>query len=431
MLMRQSEKFKAEIIDLDYRGRGIAKTDGAVVFLDDGLPGDVAEISITKAKKRFIEGHVERIITHSPKRVEAQCRYADLCGGCPLMSLDYTAQLDWKRMNIKSVISRVGETDADVLYPIAMLDPIACRNHMQFHVHNGKPCLYARDSKKLICIDNCTVQRNAANDVLEKLIIKSVPDTLSGIGIRTNSQGKRMVIYVGTKKLTLPLAEDLAVLSDFIGEGSFYYNENPDSREHYGLRFTHLQGEKTLTGKFMSFDYQISPSSFFQVNLAQAEKLVNSVLEMAGHCNLIYDLYCGVGTLTLPLSRTTDKIVGIEWNVGAVGDAVRNAKLNGITNAKFVAGRVENRLLEELKYASCDPDLIVLDPPRAGASKEVIRSMIDIKPKKIIYVSCNPATMARDIKILKNHYHIDHIQPVDMFPNTSSIECVTLMSRTK
>ncbi|MCD1146535.1 23S rRNA (uracil(1939)-C(5))-methyltransferase RlmD [Peptoniphilus sp. KCTC 25270] len=429
-MMEIMDLVELEIIDYDHRGRGLGKVEGAVVFLDSGFIGDRVEAQITKKKKRFFEGKVLKILEKSKDREKNPCPYGHRCGGCAFLGWSYEKELEWKKNFVKNAIQRIGNIEGDVENTLGMENPTHYRNHMQFHKTGDGWGLYTKDSAEIIPIGNCLMQRERANEILEKLQGKKYNREMKLLGLRTNEVGEIMAIFVGEKTLKESTKHKLVADAIEFGIDSLYYSENRNPKFHYGKEFIHLYGKEVLKEQFQGFEYEISPGSFFQVNLHQAEELAKKVVEGMGEekWNYAMDLFCGIGTLTLPISQKSKETIGIEINPQAIEDARRTAKKNG-EEIRYIAGRVEKILPRLLEEENIQPEIAVFDPPRGGVEEEALEAITESAPERILYVSCNPTTLARDLKYLGEEYEIEKIWLVDMFPRSGHVETVVLMSR--
>lgn len=429
--MNLGDKLSLEVIDYDHTGRGLGKADGAVVFLDGGFIGDRVLVEITKNKKRFYEGRILEYIERSKDRVKNPCPYGEICGGCSFLGWSYQGELEWKRNHIQNLMERIAGLDLEVDPVVSMEKPRAYRNHMQFHQVGKGFGLYDKASQNIVPIRSCLMQKDKANRFLEAIEGQAFLRDFDKLGLRTNSKDQLMAIFVSQKPLKESNLHKLVAAAIDLGVDSLYFNQNKNPKYHYGKDFRLLFGQEYLEEDLGGYTYKIGPSSFFQVNKTQAQVLVDGVKASLGQkeWDLVFDLFCGVGTLTLPLSEKTKETIGVEINPKAIDDAREIGKANDRPQVRYIAGRVEKILPRLLEEEGLAPDFIVLDPPRAGVEKEALEAILESRPERITYVSCNPSTLARDLKILKEAYKVDRITPVDMFPRTAHVECVVLMSR--
>lgn len=361
---------KVEIINYDHQGRGIAKLDNKIIFVPFTLIGDIVEIEIVKDKKYFMEGKVLKYIKKNPNRYKKVCKYYDKCGGCHIMHLPYEEQLNFKYEKIKNIIHKYLKENIKINDIVKSDNQFHYRNKVKFQYQDNVIGFYNNNSNDIIKIDKCLLLQNKLNNEIKKID----ENTLT---LRTN--GKE-VIKNESDKLTCT-----------IGKYKFY----------------------------------VSLNSFFQVNDNVTLKLYNKVLEYAKPNNdIILDLYCGTGTIGIFVSKKASKVIGIEINKNAIKDANLNKELNNIKNIEFICGNVDTAL----NKINLKPDTIIVDPPRSGLTKETIDKILDLKPNKIVYVSCDPMTLTRDLNILKENYNVEEITPFDMFPNTYHVECVCLLT---
>lgn len=416
---------RVSVVDYDHRGKGIGKSEGVVVFLDGGEIGDVVDVRILKKKKRFLEGTIEKYIQKSSDRVLNPCSYTS-CNGCAFLSLSRKKELAWKRERVKNALVRIGGIDVAVAEVITAGDPFGYRNHMQFHVEERKLCLYGKDGER-VPIRQCLMQTKRANDLLMKLQGQKWLDAVNLIGIRTSRLGESMLIVVGEKEISERLLQGVVAFGVDNHIDSLYYSKNSNPRFHYGKHFQHLYGKKSITETLEDYTYNIAAGNFFQINPYGAEAMIKEVTSNIAHADKIVELYSGIGTMTLSISSFADEVIGNEISPSSVDYAREVAAANGVENVRYIAGAAEE-MMPKIQ-AERAIDAIVVDPPRAGLDDLVIQGMLETLPKQIIYISCNPSTLARDLRQLSEKYRIEKVQPVDMFPHTASIECVVLMSR--
>jgi len=391
-----------EIEKLDHYGRGIVKKDGKTIFIENALPNEQVKIKLLNEKKNFCEAKTVEIIKESNDRITPICRYYGQCGGCNIMHMSYPQQLEFKENKVKEVLKKF--TNFESVKRIVGSDNFNYRNKVTLKV-NKKIGYYKKKSYEIIPIDNCLIADEKINNIINQL--KEIDlDNINEIVIRVTSLESMVVFYGNNIKLDSNLLDvDTIVIIDKnkkILKGKGYIEENINN-----IKFI------------------ISPTSFFQVNTKGMINLYNKVLEyseLKGNENLL-DLYCGTGTIGIYLSKYCGKVFGIEINEEAIKDANINKKINNINNIEFKSGDVKD-ILYKNKFI---PDIIVVDPPRAGLDKKVIEQIISLKPSKLIYVSCDVVTLARDLNILKAKFDIIECTPVDMFPNTYHVECVCVL----
>lgn len=432
---------------LTSEGQGVGRLDGLTVFVDGGLPDEKVLISIEERKKNYAVGRLMEIVEPSVDRVEPRCPLAQRCGGCQLQHLSYEGQLRWKRRQVIDAVERIGKLKVDVLPTIGMNEPWRYRNKMQFPVGRSKDGLllgcYAKRTHEIIDTNECLIQRSAndemlraARSVLERFNV-SAYDEDRHVGVirhvmgRVGLDGETMLVLVTATKnlphekaLVRALRDALPHVSTIQQNIQTYHNNVILGRE---TRI--LYGARTIRDRINGLKFNISARSFFQVNTLQAEELYRTAIEYA--CltgrETVLDAYCGTGTITLSMARKARRAIGVEIVSTAIADAKRNARENNIRNAEFILGDVE-RVMPRLMSEGVS--VAVIDPPRAGCERRVLEALASMGLDRIVYVSCNPATLARDLSILSAiGYRAKKIQPVDMFPMTSHVEAVTLLMR--
>ena len=448
--VRIHEAYTVAIRDLGVHGEGIGSVDGFTIFVPGALPGETVTAEITLLKKSYAVGELLSIEWESPFRVVPKCPVYENCGGCQLSHLTYEGQLDVKYRRVKDVIERIAGESGDLVRPVLpAAHPFAYRNKMAVPAGlvKGKAALgcYRQGSHDIIPVSSCAIQKEENNRLLQfarRFIEKyriSVYDertrkgSLRHVMGRVGDDGKVMVVLVTASK-TLPeeerwIEEMQKELPEVV---SLWHNIQPKlGNTILGEKIRHLWGRETLTASLCGLQFEISPYSFFQVHKEQAEILYEKALEYADlkGGETVIDAYCGTGTISLCLAKKAKRVIGIEIVKPAIEDAKKNAKKNHMENTEFYAADA-GKLMPQLYRQGLVPDVIVMDPVRAGCSEEVLKAAAGMNPKRIVYVSCNPATFARDAKILKSEgYEIKEIQPVDMFPQTMHVETIVLLSK--
>jgi len=409
---------------ISHLGEGVARIDGKATFIPFAIPGETVEVEITQDKKKYQRAKIVEIINSSPDRITPDCPHYYECGGCAYQHMSYTKQLALKQRVVTENMNRIGKLELQVNPIVGMEDPWRYRNKVEWHVDriNGQLRMgyYQNDSHKIIDITTCKLISQAMEDI--SLYIKARLEALnlpdhSEIVIRQSSLNNQLMVVFkgeGTDNVNIDCLLNYADL-----ESIYCIDE-----ENYTL----LSGEPYLEEDINGVHYDISALSFFQVNSIQTRKLYEIVKEFAQlkRSDRVLDAYCGIGSIALYLAPSTRKIIGVESYAPAIQDAVHNTQKNQIRNCDFITGACEQiipQLIDEF-------DLVVLDPPRAGCSEELIESIVSLIPERIVYASCNPATLARDLALLASAgYAAMEIQPIDMFPQTSHVECVVRIYR--
>lgn len=427
-MIKNKNQVIGTIEDFDYKGRGITKIDGVPVFLDGGIIGDEVDFFITKEKKNYYNGKINKIIKKSNKRENSPCPYSDKCGGCDFLELKDDVELAWKHDLVKNNINKLGKISLQPKEILSSPENYKYRNNMQFQVKNGIIGLYEKNSRNITKIDYCLMQKDSANKVLNIVSKFKYLKDLKTIGIRTNYKDEIMLILVTNKK-NLNLK---SIIGDLLEANvkSFYVNYHNKSKTRYSDEFKLIFGEEYLEEKLMDLKFRISPKSFFQVNIPATESLYKKAIEYADIKpeDKIYDLYCGVGSISLCLAKKGAEVIGIEIVSQAVEDARKNAENNKL-NCRFIEGAAEEIILKLKEDEHIEPNKIIVDPPRKGLDENLVKFLIDNPVERLIYISCNPSTQARDLNLLKKKYKVEEITPVNLFPNTVHVETIVLMSR--
>lgn len=450
------------IEDISNEGEGIGHVNGYALFVKDTLPGDYVHAKIIKVKKSYGFARLMDIIKPSEDRTEAVCENAVRCGGCQLQHYRYDRQLDYKQNKVKNALVRMGGFAADfidsVMEPVIGMDnPYNYRNKAQFPVGKDKEGntvigFYAGRTHSIIDSRYCYIQSEVSNKVvsiirswIERYGISSYEETKhSGLirhilvrnGFKT---GEVMVCLVVTSKKVPALDKLVELLGDIDGLVSVCLNINKDkTNKILGDKIINVYGRDYIEDYIGDVKYRISPLSFYQVNPVQTEKLYSTALDFAGLTGneTVWDLYCGIGTISLFLAKSAKSVLGVEIVPQAISDAKVNAQINNIDNALFTCGAaedVEDFLTEnELQHIYGNPDVIVVDPPRKGCDSKLLDTIISHSPERIVYVSCDPATLARDLKILcEDVYEIKRVRACDMFGMSGHVETVVLLSQRK
>ena len=467
--MKKNDVFTVTIEDMGEDGAGIGKTDGYTWFIKDALIGDVIQASVMKMKKNYGFARLVKILEPAPGRVEARCPVARACGGCQLQELDYREQLRFKERKVYNHLKRIGGMDrlflpedrekaagvpnAVVMEPIiGMEDPWRYPNKAQYPVglgKDGQPAagFYAGRTHSLIpapgldCLLGCQENKELLKIILDFMKEYKIPpyDEAAHQGLVRHvllrkgfSSGGLMVCLVINGE-ELPHGGELAERLRAAGVSSVSYSVNMErTNVIMGTRIVDLYGPGYITDIIGDIEYRISPLSFYQVNPVQTEKLYGTALEFADLSGgeTVWDLYCGIGTISSFLAKKAGKVYGVEIIPQAIEDARENARRNGIENVEFFVGKAEEVLPEQYERNHVHADVIVVDPPRKGCDPVCLETILKMAPERVVYVSCDSATLARDVKFLEeNGYRATRVRPVDMFPMGGHCECVVKLER--
>lgn len=449
MLVKKNETYTVEIIDNGYNGEGIAKIDGFTIFIPNAIKGEKVKILILKVLTSHAFGKITEIIEKSKHRKESDCTTYKRCGGCSLRHIDYEQTLKMKQNAVQSLVNKTLKNKIQVQETLGMEKPQNYRNKAQYPVginRDGKPVMgvFANRTHEIIPINECFIQDKQAEKVAKFIfdfIVKNKisiydEDTRKGlvrhivtkIGKKTN-EIMCVIVINGSK---MPKEQELveAVTSNFKNVKTIVKNINmKNTNVILGKENINLYGEGYITDILGEYTFKISPLSFYQVNPVQAEKLYNIGVDGANITknDVVFDLYCGIGTISLFMAKYAKKVYGIEIVEEAIEAAKENAKVNGVENTEFIAGDVEEILDDLINKKSIVPDIVMVDPPRKGLDNKSIDNILKIKPKRLVYISCNPATLVRDLAKFEYVYDVREIQPVDMFPFTRHVECVAVL----
>lgn len=451
--IRKKDILELEIIDLAFGGSSVAKVDGLVVLVRGGIPGDVVKAEITKKKSNFAEAKVLQIMKESELRTKPVCSHFGLCGGCSWQDLKYEEQLKFKTKHVKDSLTRLGNfTDPPVH------DALGCEKI--FYYRNKMEYAFLPDpDKKLVLglhprgrydlvfdLKECFLQSQTANQIVDfvrqfarqndlpSYVQKNQAGLLRYLVVKEGKNTSMTMVNMVTYKGDFPDGEEFGrkLCSSFPSIKSVVRNINSKiANIALGEEEELLGGERIISERLGNFTFEISSNSFFQTNPRQAERLYQIVLKMAGleGNEEVLDLYCGNGTISLFLSPAAERVIGVESVEESVQNAKRNAELNNIRNCEFICGEAKE-ILKGFETVKRIFPVVVVDPPRAGLHKDVIKSLLNLAPRKIIYVSCNPTTLARDLRLFcEREYRLDMVQPVDMFPHTYHIESVAKILR--
>jgi len=452
-----------EITDIAAEGKAIAKVDNMVVFIPYVVPGDVIDLQLTRKKNKYAEGKAVRIEKYSDKRAEAFCEHFGICGGCKWQILPYEEQLKYKQQQVEDNLTRIGKIDLPEIMPILGSEKtVFYRNKLEFTFSNKKWLTLEQIQSgetfdnmnavgfhipgmfdKVLDINKCWLQDDISNQIrnfireysYEKRYtffdLRNRGGLLRNMFVRTSTTGELMVIIVFYDNMRVERENLLdAVANKFPQITSLLYiiNEKANNTITDQTVLT-WKGSDSIFEEMEGLKFKIGPKSFYQTNSEQAYNLYKITRDFAGLTGneLVYDLYTGTGTIANFVARQAKKVVGIEYVEDAIEDAIFNSENNGIENTLFYAGDMKDILTQDFINEHGKPDVIITDPPRAGMHDDVIDAILFAEPERIVYVSCNPATQARDLSLLDVKYKVEKIQPVDMFPHTHHVENVVLL----
>ncbi|NEQ21395.1 MAG: 23S rRNA (uracil(1939)-C(5))-methyltransferase RlmD [Microcoleus sp. SIO2G3] len=447
---QQGQLVEVRITDLNDTGEGVGRLGGRVVFVPDTVTGDRILVRLVHVKANYANGKLHQILEPSPHRIRPNCIVADKCGGCQWQHIDYEYQQSAKHNLVVQALERIGGFTQPPVAPILTSDSfLAYRNKVTYPLKRSatgqvQAGYYQKGSHQLINLNQCPVQDSRLNPLLAEVkqdierMGWSVYDERRHQG-RIRHLSLRIGHRTGEMLLTLIATDwklrDLEVqaqhwLTRYPNLVGVSVNRNPNrTNAIFGDETRCIAGQPYLKEEFAGLEFQLSPETFFQVNTEAAEALLNAIaqqLALKGD-EVLVDAYCGIGTFTLPLAQRVRQAIGIEVQPASVEQAQSNAQLNGISNVIFKTGTVET-LLPQLGIT---PDIVLLDPPRKGCDRKVIETLLEILPERIVYISCKPATLARDLKLMSQtgSYQLDHIQPADFFPQTPHVECAAFLTR--
>ena len=448
--MKKNEEYIVDIIDNGYEGEGIAKIDNFTIFIPGAIKGEKIKILIVKVTSSFAYGKILEILKKSENRIEdVDCSTYKRCGGCNLRHMNYKKTLELKRDIVQNLVNKNLKINLNVKNTIGMEEPFNYRNKAQYPVGINKEGkiivgVFANRTHEVIETNGCIIQ-NKESEKIAKFICEfayknniSVYDENTGkgllrhivikVGIQTNEMMCILVLNGKEIKNEENLVKELT--NNFPNIKTIVKNINSkNTNVILGKENITIYGNGYIYDKLGDYIFKISPLSFYQINPVQTEKLYNLALQKAELTGkeILLDLYCGIGTIGIFMAKNAKQVYGIEIVEEAIKDAKENCKINNIQNAKYYAGDTEKLLSDLIEKEKIIPDLVVVDPPRKGLDKNTIENIKNIKPKKVIYISCNPATLIRDLSYLEDKYKIKEIQPVDMFPFTSHVECCSVL----
>ena len=448
-IVEKNKEYIVDVIDNGYEGEGIAKIDGFTIFIPNAIKGEKIKILIVKVLSSHAFGKIIEILKKSEYRVEEDCKTYKRCGGCNLRHIDYEETLHMKQMVVQNLVNKNLKNKIEVLPTWGMGNPYYYRNKLQFPVGKDKEGnaivgVFANRTHEIIRLEECMLQEKQATQIAKdvvKLINKykiSVYDETNQTGllrhivIKTGFRSREVMVILVINEKELPYQEEIVkeLTSKYIEIVSVVLNINSkNTNVILGEKNINVLGDGYIKDYLGEYCFKISPLSFYQVNPVQAEALYNIAIENAGITkeDIVFDLYCGIGTITLFAAKYAKKVYGVEIVEQAIKDAKENAMINNIENVEFIAGDTEKILTDLIENKKIVPDVVIVDPPRRGLDKTSINNILKIRPKKFTYISCNPATLMRDLSLLEEIYEIKMVQPVDMFPFTSHVECVSVL----
>ena len=460
MSVKKKQIIECEVGDVAFGGKGLAKIDGFAVFIDQTVTGDRVAARVIRKKRNYAEAVVQEMLRPSPMRIEPPCPYSGFCGGCKWQFIDYAHQLELKRRHVIESLEHIALLEGTRVHATVPSEKVfGYRNKMEFSCSDRRwlmPHEMGTDADisfalglhvpgtfhKVLDTRACLLQPEMGNRILETVRRAMRASDRPVYGLRSHEGFWRFLMLrhsVASDQWMVNIvtsSEDRVAVMPMADEIRGQFPEvvsvvnNITARRSgvaIGEREIHLAGESALTDRIGAFEFEISANSFFQTNTRGARKLYETVGRYAAlnGSETVLDLYCGTGTIAIWLAAQARKVIGLELVESAVADAKKNCLTNGVDNCEFILGDIK----DTLETIASVPDLLVIDPPRAGMHKDVLKQVCRLAPEKIVYVSCNPATMARDILELKDVYTVEEAQPVDMFPHTFHIESVARLAR--
>ena len=449
MNIQKNQEYVVDIIDNGFEGEGIAKIDDFAIFIPGAIKGEKIKILIVKVLSSHAFGKIVKIIEESKFRQKADCTTYKRCGGCNLRHVKYEQTLKMKQNAVQSLVNKTLKNKINVQKTIGMENPFHYRNKAQYPLgrsKDGKPIIgvFANRTHEVIPMEKCYIQ-NPNSEKIAKFILEFIKKNNLSIYDEISRKGlfRHIVIKVGIKTneimcvlvingKAIPKEKELIkeLTQRFPNIKTIVKNINTkNTNVILGQENINIYGNGYIKDILGEYTFKISPLSFYQVNPIQAEKLYNLGVEQAQITkkDIVFDLYCGIGTISIFMSKYAKKVYGVEIVKDAVKDAIENAGINNVTNTEFYAGDVEKVLDDLINQKGIIPDIVMVDPPRKGLDKNSINNIMKIKPRKIVYISCNPATLIRDLACFEELYDIKTITPVDMFPFTSHVECCALL----
>ena len=449
--VKKNEEYVVEILDNGFGGEGIAKIEGFTIFIPNAIKGEKCEILIVKVLTSHAYGKILKIIQVSPERVEVVCSTYKRCGGCDLRHMTYDNTLELKKNAVQSLVNKSLKQKVEAEKTIGMENPFYYRNKAQYPLgldKDGNPAfgIFAQRTHTIIPIDKCFIQTEISQEIA-KTILEFIKENNISVYNEENQTGLFRHIVVKVGKYTnevmcilvingknFPKEEGLVELlcNKHKNIRTIVKNINDkNTNVILGKENINLYGDGYIEDKLGDYTFKISPLSFYQINPVQAERLYNIAIESANlnKEDILFDLYCGIGTIGIFASKYVKKVYGIEIVEQAIKDAKENAKMNDIQNIDFIVGDVEQAFDELINKKNIISTAIIVDPPRKGLDDRTIENIIKVSPNRLVYISCNPATMVRDLAKLEDTYTITKIQPVDMFPYTKHVECIAVLTQ--
>lgn len=452
-----------QVIDIAEEGKGVGKSDDLVIFIDKAVPGDIVDVELLRRKKKFYEGRIQNLVKPSEHRTEPFCQHFGVCGGCKWQHLNYDAQLMFKQKSVSDALQRLAKVDVSGMETILGSKASRYYRNKLEYTFSDKRWLTDEDMQnnqememnalgyhipgrfdKILDIEHCHLQADPSNDIRNKVReyalaqkisfynLKNHEGSLRNLIIRTSSIGELMVIVVFAYAEEEQIMGMMKFIGDeFSGIKSLLYIVNQKKNDTIFDQDIHIYaGADHIFENMNGLKFKIGPKSFYQTNSEQAFELYKITRDFAGFRGdeLVYDLYTGAGTIANFIAGGVKEVIGIEYVPTAIEDAWINSEINGITNTSFFAGDMKDVLNPEFIAEHGKPDVVITDPPRAGMHADVVKRLLEMEAEKIVYVSCNAATQARDIALLKEKYEVSRIRPVDMFPHTQHVENVVLLS---
>ena len=463
----QDKKFisNVEIIDIAEEGKGVAKHDNLVLFIERAVPGDIVDVELQRKKKNFAEGKIAEVKKPSEYRIDPFCSHFGVCGGCKWQHMTYDSQLKFKEQYVGNALTRIGKVDVSAMEPILGSEQTEYYRNKLEYTFSNKRWLTSLDEieptdsmdalgfhvpgrfDKILTVDHCYLQQDPSNDIRNTVFqfakdnfmsfydLREHQGALRNLIIRTSSTGELMVIVV----FAYPEEGQIDMLMSFIKDEfpqitSLLYIVNQKRNDTIFDQDIHVYaGRDFIYEEMEGLKFKVGPKSFYQTNSRQAYELYKITREFADlkGDELVYDLYTGAGTIANFVARSAKEVVGVEYVPSAIEDAKINSETNGIQNTKFYAGDMKDVLTSDFIAEHGKPDVVITDPPRAGMHPDVVNRILEMESEKVVYVSCNAATQARDLESLTTKYEVVRIKPVDMFPHTQHVENVVLLKLKK